>query len=571
MTARRHGLVEVPLALHLRFEGDEPLTLDFSHLPCPAVVRPLALAMLSLTNAGGTIKTAWTAKKYRDAIVRFVRWLDDAGFQGDLRDLTVEQLYDYWQQERRTVENHNRILLAAATPGAGVSSPVRSEVIPHLTGTRVSAPKARETPLAAYSHGEYARLVSECKAIVRSARAQQRRVTALLATTGPSVSGSDEWLRWLAGSSLDRIEDLRERQYPDEWLASSDAFVAHRRALLPDMDTVLAYRVLLGLEFGLPAESMNGLTTDDVEWQGERQLRVTFRKRRASDAQSMRYREAGPWTGPALLRDWLQTSERLRSLMGDDSHLWIYFTEAAGGAVANFTDWRWGKHRRRFIERTGLTNDDGQPLPLDLRRLRTTWTERKGRDWHGAVTIDPNRTPTVEGDHYLTRSADPEAMAETVEAAQQDLLRRAETVALILTDDELLADAVDGADVMSRRAAPTTTDEWDMFAAACRNPYDSPFVAKGTFCTASVWSCLVCPLAVITPAKLPNLIRLEDYIRRRADDLPQGEWLSVYGAAWVQLTTRILPGYSTAALAEASALVAAEAAALPVGPGEQIQ
>ena len=570
MTAPRHGLVEVPLTLHLRFEGDAPLRLDLSHLPCPAVVRPLALALLSLTNAGGTVKTAWTAKKYRDAISRFARWLDDDGFRGDLRDLTVERLYDYWQQEKRDVENRNRTLLAAATSAVGVGRPVPSDVTPHLPGTRVSAPKTRDTPLAAYTHGEYTRLVSKCKEIVRAARVEQRRVTALLSETGPSAGGSDEWLRWLAGSSLDSVDDLRQR-HPDGWLASSNAFTAYRRALLPDMDTALAYRVLLGLEFGLPPESMNALTTADLEWQGKRQLRVAFRKRRASDAQAMGYRDAGPWTGPALVRDWLRTSERLRSLMNDESHLWICFTEAEGGAVADFADWRWGKHRRRFIERTGLTDDDGQPLPLDLRRLRTTWTVRKGRDWHGAVTIDPNRTPAVEGDHYLTRSADPEVMAETVEAAQQDLLRRAETVALILTDDEQLADAVDGADVVSRRAVPATTGEWNMFAATCRDPYDSPFVAKGNFCTASVWSCLVCPLAVITPAKLPNLLRLQDYIRKRADDLPQGEWLSVYGAAWVQLTTRILPRYSTAALAEASAVVAAEAAALPVGPGEQLQ
>jgi hypothetical protein len=570
MTAPRHGLVEVPLTLHLRFEGDAPLTLRFDHLPCPAVVRPLVLALLSQTNAGGTIKAAWTAKKYRDAIYRFATWLDEAGFEGDLGDLTVEQLYDYWQQERRVVENQNRTLLASATPSAGVNRPVRPEVVPHLKGARVSAPKPRVTPLAAYTSGEYARLVFVCKGIVRAARTEQRRVNALLAETGPMAGGSDEWLRWLAGSSLESVGDLRQR-YPDGWLASAGSFTAYRRALLPDMDTVLAYRILLGLEFGLPAEGLNGLATTDHEWQGERQLRVTFRKRRASDVQALSFREKGPWSGPALLRDWLRTSERLRSLMNDESNLWIYFTESGGGEVANFTDARWGKYRRGFIQRTELTDDDGEPLPLDLRRLRTTWTERRGRDWHGAVTIDPNRTSRVEGDHYLTRSADPEVMAETVEAAQRDLLRRAETVALILTDDEQLADAVDGADVMSRRAMPVTVGEWDMFAATCRDPYDSPFVAKGNFCTASVWSCLVCPLAVITPAKLPNMIRLQNYIRGRADDLPQAEWLSVYGAAWVQLTTRILPRYSTAALAEASAVVAAEEVALPVGPGEALQ
>lgn len=227
MTAPRHGLVEVPLALHLRFEGDAPLRLDLSHLPCPAVVRPLALALLSLTNAGGTVKSAWTAKKYRDAIGRFARWLDASGFDGDLRDLTVERLYDYWQQERRAVENANRMLLAAATPDAGVNRPVRAEVVPHLMGTRVSPPKARDTPLAAYTSGEYTRLVTVCKQIVRVARTEQRRVAALLAETGPTAGGSDEWLRWLAGSSLDSVDDLRSR-YPDGWLTASDAFMAHR-------------------------------------------------------------------------------------------------------------------------------------------------------------------------------------------------------------------------------------------------------------------------------------------------------------------------------------------------------
>ncbi|KQP01948.1 hypothetical protein ASF30_05185 [Leifsonia sp. Leaf264] len=190
-----------------------------------------------------------------------------------------------------------------------------------------------------------------------------------------------------------------------------------------------------------------------------------------------------------------------------------------------------------------------------MRRLRTTWTARKSKYWHGAVTVDPNHSAKVEGDNYLTRSADLDEVDTTIEGAQQDLMRRAQAVALVVADEDTLADAVDDPTFATQRGEGSNSSGWDMFAAACRDPFSSPFGPKGTFCTAAVWSCLVCPLAVITPSKLPALMRLEGYLRDQSAAVTQTEWLRIYGPAWVQLTTRIFPKFAESVIAEARRIV----------------
>jgi hypothetical protein len=68
-------LIEVPLGLELVFPGGR-VQHDFSRLPAPGVVRPLARAHLSLTNSGGGIKTRGTSALYARAIRRMAAFFD---------------------------------------------------------------------------------------------------------------------------------------------------------------------------------------------------------------------------------------------------------------------------------------------------------------------------------------------------------------------------------------------------------------------------------------------------------------------------------------------------------------
>ncbi|WP_416279409.1 hypothetical protein [Mycetocola zhadangensis] len=359
----------------------------------------------------------------------------------------------------------------------------------------MSKPQQRSVPLGPYSAGEFERLVSTCRAVI------------------------------------DSYNGLRLRP-------------------LPDLNVTLAFRILIGFEIGLPPECIDALRVEDLRWQGDRDLRVEFTKNRGSGRNALTFRDTGPWSGPALLTRWVSVFEMLRP-DPKSGPLWPWPSDPDPARFEPFSSNRWAVARREFMKTQQVRDDSQSLLVLDMRRLRKTWFARKSKYWHGAVTIDPTHSALVEGDRYLSGSAEPDEVDLTVESAQEDLLRRATAVALVVSDDGDLADGVDDALLVSQRTEGT----WDMFAALCRDPFTSPFNQSGTFCTAVVWACLVCPLAVITPAKLPALLRLQDYLRDQSASVTQAEWVRVYGPAWVQLVSRILPQFGDAIIAEARRIV----------------
>ncbi|MDQ6614348.1 MAG: hypothetical protein M3083_06300 [Actinomycetota bacterium] len=75
----------------------------------------------------------------------------------------------------------------------------------------------------------------------------------------------------------------------------------------------------------------------------------------------------------------------------------------------------------------------------------------------------------------------------------------------------------------------------DVFAAACKDFHRSPYGAAGQPCPVPVWTCLCCPMAVFTPSKVPNLLRLQDHLDRQWRSLRAEEWMVMYGAANVPL------------------------------------
>src|SRR5208282_6314967 len=70
-------------------------------------------------------------------------------------------------------------------------------------------------------------------------------------------------------------------------------------------------------------------------------------------------------------------------------------------------------------------------VEADLRRIRTTFLSLRDRQaWHGSPRslIDPNHSPQVEADHYLTAAtpAQQDAVESIVEQGQGDMVRRAQ-------------------------------------------------------------------------------------------------------------------------------------------------
>src|SRR6202035_4391392 len=132
---------------------------------------------------------------------------------------------------------------------------------------------------------------------------------------------------------------------------------------------------------------------------------------------------------------------------------------------------------QRWAQRHDVTSDEGGPLKIHRSRIRTTHLSMRDKNaWagRGRATIDPNHSPEVEGDHYLTAAtpAQQQAVEVLVADAQHDLIRRTPPPAVLTGDaaatlarayPQLIASL--GLD--DKVLAELTGGERDVFTAAC--------------------------------------------------------------------------------------------------------
>ncbi|MFB7224956.1 hypothetical protein [Streptomyces sp. NPDC056227] len=131
---------------------------------------------------------------------------------------------------------------------------------------------------------------------------------------------------------------------------------------------------------------------------------------------------------------------------------------------------------RGWVQAHDLRDDDGELLRIDRRRLRTTFIAQRGqRQCPLRATIDPNHSPQVEGDHYLSAAtpAQKAVVEEIARDAQGDLLRRA-SAALVVDEaasaaglpeevhrlglaENILAELLSGQRTRSAGPAPTSS------------------------------------------------------------------------------------------------------------------
>ncbi|MFB9727614.1 hypothetical protein [Haloechinothrix salitolerans] len=223
-----------------------------------------------------------------------------------------------------------------------------------------------------------------------------------------------------------------------------------------------------------------------------------------------------------------------------------------------------------------MTNDDGEPLKIHRARIRTTHhaMRDKSRWTGGRATIDPNHSPAVEGDHYLTASTDTQRRAADaiIEDAQHDLLRRAQPPAVVTDEDaatlaheypQLVTDlGLDDA-VLTELVGGAR----DVFVAACADQLSGLHGPKGKPCPARPWVCLLCPLAVFAPRHATNLLRLKAFFSRQWQQMPAGQFMAVFGH-YAQRIDHVLDRFDPALLATAGQRVADADNELPVRPEE---
>jgi len=201
---------------------------------------------------------------------------------------------------------------------------------------------------------------------------------------------------------------------------------------------------------------------------------------------------------------------------------------------------------------------------------------RDRRSWNGQgrTTIDPNHSPKVEADHYLTEAtpSQRQAMDALVEDAQHDLLRRAQPLAVITGEDaaELARDypqLISGLRLDDTVITELASGERDVFTAACADQLSGLHGPKGKPCPARPWVCLLCPLAVFAPRHAANLLRLRAFFSRQWQQMPSAHFMAVFGP-YSQRVTQVLERFDPAVVAAAAADVADSDDELPLRPEE---
>lgn len=534
------------MTISIMADGQETLV-PMGDLPLPRIVIPLSEEVVRLSNEFGGVASPHRVKKYRIAIRDLTTWLqNNAPEVHTISGISRQHLYGFLNTQNLDGETCTRRLLISASENQTGTSLPSENVAKHADGTTINQRPASKA-LSPYSKSETAALMAACKKVIVKWR-EGNKAFQVLEAEGIHASAIAA-AKKLSGStsSLKRSGVLNT---PEDVLA----FEVARESLFPSLSTLLAFRIFVGLELGLPAESLDALTVPDISWSGPKTMRISYIKNRANGRQTALYKNSGIWSGPALLGELITALAPARAQLGV-AGIWAT-PNVEGGQVS-----RWAAQTRvrtRFIIEHGLVDDFGAALSLDLRRLRTTWTAQKSREWNGLVTVDPNRTARVEGDHYLVNAASEDAIQQAIRTAQQELEILAHVSPKVVATEEELVAGVSNVRTEIELDSKSHAREWDMFAAICADPFAGEHGKKGAICPATVWACLSCRLSFFTPAHLPNLIRLRAHMRARFQEMPLNEWMATYSSAYVLLTKKVLPAFPDSQVEAAEKQVSTE-------------
>ncbi len=556
-------VVDEPLGIVCTFSDGRQAAFTLAARLRTALARDLLAGLAGMVHPHGAVDSAKTVDHHMTALRDMTRALAAAGFTGGAAGLSRARLGEYWMGASYARETATRQMLASVDAATGCLHPAAREL---LAGRAYHQPRPT-TPLPPYSDGEWSRLITTCRrlnlgGVHRSHDGVGRRGP----RSRPPRGRVDAGERAVAGRSPPGRPGRTWGQRLDG--AARPGRPARRPAeLFPESDVTLAYRLLFGAFSGIVPDGIDALGLADIDWAGDASVLLSYVKRRTA-AESL----ALPGPAVRLLARWLEHSALLRRLAPPTlrGELWLRYCPNSPVLM------RAGKFEpvtvNRWVARHGLLDDDGRPLQVRLDRIRTTFQARRDRrSWNGSTraTIDPNHSPRVEGDRYLTAAstAQRDAIDEIIADAQADMLRRAHPPA-VLTDTETASLARD----FPQLAAPLGLDDAalaelaggqrDVFTAACADPLAGLHGPKGQPCPARPWVCPLCPLAIFTPRHAANLLRLKAFFARQWRQMPAAQFMAVFGP-YAQRIEEILPRFAAPVLAEAARHVADTDAEVP--------
>lgn len=568
-------LVEEPLGVACTFSNGTQRTFCFTDTANAELARELLVGLAELVHPHGQLDAGNSVASYVFAAGRMVKGLTALGHRGGVGRLSRARLAEYWMGVRNGTESSSRRMLAAFDAKTGGLAPDVRELV---SGRHFNPGRNRsERPLVPYSEAEWAGLRRICTAITGDAFTAHNQALAAAELGQDPLSG---------GWTLDNICWLLRHHgpLPNAMIAEHMGVAPHtitwhwggsvpaRKDLYPHPDVVLAYRLLFGMLTGIVPDGIDDLGAGDLDWTGDATVLLRYVKGRTS-TESLTL----PQAAVRLLEQWLRHSALLRRWAPEPlrNALWLRFQFGVSGPF--HTD---AFHRNGipgWVARHRILGDDGQALRIHRHRIRTTFESLRDRKaWFGSTraTIDPNHSPAVEGDHYLTAAtpAQRHAVDELITQAQTDLMGRARPQ--VLLSDEQTADlAARFPDLVARMELDDAAigelvgGQRDVFVAACADPLSGLHGPPGKPCPARPWVCLLCPLAIFAPRHAVNLLRLKAFFARHWRAMPAAQFMAVFGPYATRID-QILDQFDPAVLAASALHVADIDSEIPLRPEE---
>jgi hypothetical protein len=516
------------------------------------LARDLLEGLAALVHPHGSVDSPGSVVSYTNGIRDMARFLRERGIRGGAGGLSRGLLAEYWMQAGGVNESVTRRMVTSfgAARGGNALQPGAREL---ASGRHFNARPAG-SPLVPYTEEEWGRLHEACRQAVDEAFTRHRRAVRAAARgrdprDGGWTAGNREWLLMRLGPMSDEragahigLSGTWVNRHGGTRTASDDLF--------PNAVVVVAYRLLLGVYTGIVPDGISGLGIGDIDWAGDAAVLLSYVKGRTA-AESLTL----PRRAVRLLEQWLEHSAPLRDHAPADlrGSLWLYYAHSGNGN----THWHTvpdSSAQERWARKHGMD--------IDRRRIRTTYLSLRDRSrWHGSArsAIDPNHTPAVEGDHYLTAAtpAQRDALDAIIEDAQHDLLGKACPPVVLADEDaaELAGrypELVRELDLDDATIAGLLSGEQDVFTAACADPLSGLHGPPGKPCPARPWVCLLCPLAVFTPRHAPNLLRLKAFFARQWARMPSAQFMAIFGPYSTRIA-QILERYPAPVIAAAAA------------------
>jgi hypothetical protein len=576
--------VLAPLAFSLAFPDAPGCPVDFTQAACPRLLRPLLAALRQEAQVGGRIGSRATAYSYAGALRKLDAFL--AGrvprpgemtlmdLSPGLLDAFEVHLSEHVPQPRTGYGffmNVVALLRHLRDVGPGALHPAMPAWL-RFGLAATPYPRPTSDAVDAYPPQVAAALREACRKQVREA---VQRITvageALLAKGGdPRDRGWDDKanLLWeIERRGIMSPGDLAAASGRSRHWAARQGLPELHKLLYPTEPDLAAIAILLALGTGLEPDSLRNLTAGCRKNPARGYVEVEYLKprRHGHEWNRVRVRDGNAATPGGLLRLALRLTRRVRAHAGDrETALWVCYQPQNGRIARSGLQTHDRSGPAALVRRHGVTDVGGQPLTVELRRLRKTYKAEFYQATGGQLPLlAQGHSRQVAAAHYadipalrhVHEGAIADGLAEGLsEALQLRILSPAEEQALARDPQQ----APDIAGLEPGQAGPLLAGELDLWLSACRDFTGSPFAAPGKPCPVPFWSCLDCPNAIITSRKLPAILAFLDHIEGQREAMSADAWAQLHGGTRERILTQILPAFPPDLITEARAIAEAD-------------